>query len=47
MKNANFIVKVTDAKKGDIKKALQEAGITVRAIAEVFSEEVQAAEDAE
>jgi hypothetical protein len=34
----NFIVKVTDAKLIDIKKALQAAGINVRSIIEVFKE---------
>ena len=39
MKNSNFILKVTDAKLTDIQKALQEAGIKVRSIIEVFREE--------
>jgi len=39
VKNSNFILKVTDAKLTDIQKALQEAGIKVRSIIEVFKEE--------
>ena len=40
MLKANFILKVTDAKLSDIRKALQDAGIQVRSIIEVFREEV-------
>lgn len=36
--NSSFIVKVVDAKLPDIKKALQQAGISVRSIIEVFKE---------
>lgn len=36
--NSNFMLKVTDAKLPDIKKALQQAGIKVRSIIEVFKE---------
>jgi hypothetical protein len=36
--NSNFIVKVTDAKLTDIQKALEQAGIKVRSIIEVFKE---------
>ena len=39
MGNANFILKVTDAKLSDIQKALQAAGVQVRSIIEVFREE--------
>ena len=39
MTNSNFVLKVTDAKLPDIQKALQQAGITVRSIIEVFKEE--------
>jgi hypothetical protein len=39
MTNSNFIVKVSDAKLGDVQKALQNAGIAVRSIIEVFREE--------
>jgi hypothetical protein len=39
MTNSNFIVKVNDTKLGDVQKALQNAGITVRSIIEVFREE--------
>lgn len=41
--NANFLVKVTDAKLPDVQKALQEAGITIRSIIEVHKEEAEAA----
>ncbi|MBI4690497.1 MAG: hypothetical protein HY754_09570 [Nitrospirae bacterium] len=37
--NSNFMLKVTDAKLPDIQKALQQAGIKVRTIIEVFKEE--------
>ncbi|MEW5744909.1 MAG: hypothetical protein AB1805_05645 [Nitrospirota bacterium] len=37
--NSNFMLKVTDAKLPDIQKALEQAGIKVRSIAEVFKEE--------
>jgi len=37
--NNNFIVKVTDAKLPDVQKALEQAGIKVRSIVEVFKEE--------
>ncbi len=46
MKNQNFMLKVTNAKKADIKKALTEAGIQVRSLTEVFSEETDKEEDA-
>ncbi len=38
--NSNFIVKVTDAKLPDVQKALEQAGIKVRSIVEVFKEEI-------
>lgn len=38
MTNSNFMLKVTDAKLPDIQKALQQAGIKVRSIIEVFKE---------
>jgi hypothetical protein len=38
MANSNFMVKVTDAKLIDVKKALQAAGIKVRSIIEIFKE---------
>jgi ribosomal protein L11 len=41
--NANFLVKVTDAKLPDIQKALQQAGINIRSIIEVYKEETEAA----
>ena len=41
MGNANFILKVTDAKLSDIQKALQAAGVKVRSIIEIFREEAQ------
>lgn len=37
--NINFLVKVKDAKLADVQKALQQAGIQVRSIIEVFKEE--------
>ncbi len=37
--NANFMVKVEDAKLPDIQKALKAAGIKVRSIIEVYKEE--------
>ncbi len=39
--NANFMVKVEDAKLPDIQKALKAAGIKVRSIIEVYKEEAQ------
>ncbi|MBF0559261.1 MAG: hypothetical protein HQL08_10825 [Nitrospirae bacterium] len=39
--NNNYIVKVTDAKLPDVQKALEQAGIKVRSIIEVFKEETQ------
>ena len=35
----NFVVKTNDAKAGQVKKALTEAGIQVRAVVEVYREE--------
>jgi len=43
----NFIVKVTDAKLIDIKKALQAAGINVRSIIEVFKEGEEKSQESE
>jgi hypothetical protein len=40
--NSNFILKVVDAKLSDIQKALQQAGVSVRSIIEVFKEEDKA-----
>lgn len=40
MKHQNYIVKVIDAKKTEIKKALADAGIKVRSITEIYSEDV-------
>ncbi|MBI3592069.1 MAG: hypothetical protein HY099_01035 [Nitrospirae bacterium] len=40
--NNNYMVKVTDAKLTDIQKALEQAGIKVRSIVEVFREEAPA-----
>lgn len=37
--NNNFMLKIEDAKLPDIQKALQQAGIKVRSIIEVFKEE--------
>ncbi len=39
MTNINYVVKVKDAKLVDVQKALQQAGIQVRSILEVFKEE--------
>ena len=39
--NSNFMVKVEDAKIPDVQKALQQAGIKVRSIIEVFKEEIK------
>lgn len=47
MTNSNFLVKVTDARLADIRKALQAAGIKVRSIIEVFKEEVKSSEEQE
>jgi len=38
--NANFMVKVEDARLPDIQKALKAAGIKVRSIIEVYKEDV-------
>ena len=43
--NSNFMLKVEDAKLPDIQKVLQQAGIKVRSIIEVFKEEVKRAEE--
>ena len=40
--NNNFMLKVTDAKLMDVQKALEQAGIKVRSIVEVFKEEAEA-----
>jgi hypothetical protein len=42
--NSSFVVKVTNAKMSDIQKALEQAGIKVRSIVEVYKEDVTAAE---
>lgn len=47
MKHQNYILKVTDARKADIRKALKEAGINVRAITEIYSEDAGEEKDAE
>jgi len=39
--NSNFMVKVEDAKLPDVQKALQQAGIKVRSIIEIFKEETK------
>lgn len=39
MTNNNFMLKTTDAKLTDISKALQDAGIKVKSIIEIFKEE--------
>lgn len=45
MANINYILKVKDAKSGEIQKALQQAGIQVRSILEVFKEEEKGQEE--
>ncbi|MEA2102465.1 MAG: hypothetical protein U9P80_07810 [Thermodesulfobacteriota bacterium] len=45
MKNQSFMLKVTDAKKAQIKKALKDAGIEVRSLMEVYSEEIVSGEE--
>lgn len=42
--NSNYVVKVTDAKLTDVQKALEQSGIKVRSVIEVFKEEAAAAE---
>lgn len=37
--NSNYVVKVTDTKLMDVQKALEQAGIKIRSIIEVFKEE--------
>ena len=44
--NANFMVKVEDAKLPDIQKALKAAGIKVRSIIEVYKEDASKQEKA-
>jgi len=39
--NSNFMLKVEDAKLPDVQKALQQAGIKIRSIIEIFREEVK------
>ncbi|GBE15085.1 hypothetical protein BMS3Abin14_01139 [bacterium BMS3Abin14] len=39
--NNNFLVKVTDAKMPQVRKALQEAGIEVRSIILMHKEEIE------
>ena len=36
--NSNFMVKVEDAKLPDVQKALQQAGIKIRSIIEIYKE---------
>lgn len=38
MANSNFILKTADTKLSDIQKALQQAGIQVKSIIEVYKE---------
>lgn len=47
VKLQSYILKVTDAKKADIRKALKEAGIEVRAITEIYTEDAGEGKDAE
>ncbi len=46
MTNINYILKVKDAKLVDVQKALQQAGIQVRSILEVYKEEEKPVEEA-
>jgi len=41
----NFMLKVIDAKMGDIRKALKEAGINVASIVEVYKEDIAGEEE--
>ena len=43
--NSNFLVKVSDAKMPAVKKALEEAGITVRSIVALHKEETGGGEE--
>ena len=45
--NSNFLIKVTDAKMPEVKKALEGAGITVRSIIALHKEETGADEATE
>lgn len=45
--NINYMVKVKDAKLTDVQKALQQAGIQVRSITEVFKEEEKSSQEAQ
>ncbi len=45
--NTNFLVKVEDAKMPAVKKALEEAGITVRSIIALHKEETGEGEEKE
>ncbi|HOO38175.1 MAG TPA: hypothetical protein PLU81_07395 [Deltaproteobacteria bacterium] len=40
MKHQNFMLKVVDAKKAEIRKVLKDAGIEVRSLTEVYTEEI-------
>jgi len=42
--NINYMVKVKDAKLLDVQKALQQAGIQVRSVLEIFKEEEKSLE---
>lgn len=43
--NANYMLKVEDAKLADIQKALKEAGIKVRSILEVYKDKTEEKEE--
>ena len=47
MTNINYILKVKDAKLTDIQKALQQAGIQVKSIQEVYKAEEKTPEGAQ
>jgi len=46
MADINYILKVKDARPAEIQKALQQAGIQVRSIIEVFKEEDKTVQEA-
>jgi len=47
MKQVNYILKTYDTKAGDITGALKAAGINVKSVAQVYTEEVAEAETGE
>jgi len=47
MKHVNFMLKVVNAKKAEIRKVLKDAGIEVRSLTEVYSEDIEGEEKEE